>query len=109
MGDDLELMMLLGSIGITAVIGYLLFDWVLNLTAVEVTENAKLIGKDTETTSHLNRGSLVTTAAYVMTFELDGGKRITFRVGRGMYRKAFIGDSGRLTYKRKWLRNFERM
>lgn len=109
MGDDLELVMLLASIGITAAFGYLLFELVLNLTAVEVTENAKLIGKDTENTSHVNGGSLVTTAAYVMTFELDGGKRITFRVGRGMYRKVFIGDYGRLTYKRKWLRNFERM
>lgn len=109
MGDDFELMMLLASIGITAVFGYLLFNWVFNLTAVEVTENAKLIGKDTENTSHVNRGSLVTTAAYVMTFELDGGKRITFRVGRGMYRKAYIGDYGKLTYKRKWLRKFERI
>lgn len=109
MGDDFELIMLVASIGITAAVGYLIFNWILNLTAVEVTENAKLIGKDTENASHLNGDSLMTTTSYVMTFEADGGERITFRVGRGVYRKYFIGDYGRLTYKRKWLRQFERI
>lgn len=109
MGEDLELVMILASIGIIAAFGYLVFNWVLNLTAVEVTEKAKLIGKDTENASHINRDSLMTTTAYVMTFEADGGERITFRVGRGVYRKYFIGDYGRLTYKRKWFRRFERI
>ena len=109
MGDDLELIMLLASIGLIGAVGYLIFDFILNLTAVEVTENAKLIGKDTENESHMNGDSLMTTTAYVVTFEADGGERITFRVGRGVYRKYFIGDYGRLTYKRKWFRQFERI
>lgn len=109
MGDDFELIMLAASIGIIAVFGYLVFNWVLNLTAVEVTEKAKLIGKDTESASHINGDSLMTTTTYVLTFEADGGERITFRVGRGVYRKYYIGDYGRLTYKRKWFRQFERI
>ena len=44
MSEDFELIMILASIGIISVFGYLVFNWVLNLTAVEVTENAKLIG-----------------------------------------------------------------
>lgn len=109
MGEDLELIMILGSIGIIAAFGYLVFNWVLNLTAVEVTEKAKLIGKDTENASHMHGDALITATSYVMTFEADGGERITFRVGRGVYRKYFIGDYGRLTYKRKWFRQFERI
>ena len=109
MSEDFELIMILASIGIISVFGYLVFNWVLNLTAVEVTENAKLIGKDTESASHMNGDSLMTTTSYVMTFEVDGGERITFRVGRGVYRKYVIGDYGRLTYKRKWFRQFERI
>ena len=109
MGEDLELIMLVASIGITAAVGYLIFNWILNLTAVAVTENAKLIGKDTENASHVNGDALMTTTSYVMTFEVDGGERITFRVGRGVYRKYYIGDYGRLTYKRKWFRQFERI
>ena len=109
MGENFELIMTLVSIGIISVFGYLVFNWVLNLTAVEVTENAKLIGKDTESASHMNGDSLMTTTSYVMTFEVDGGERITFRVGRGVYRKYVIGDYGRLTYKRKWFRQFERI
>lgn len=109
MGEDLELIMILASIGIISAFGYLIINMVLNLTAVEVTEKAKLIGKDTENASHMNRDSLTTTTSYVLTFEADGGERITFRVGRGVYRKYFIGDYGRLTYKRKWFRQFERI
>lgn len=109
MGEDLELVMILASIGVIGAFGYLAFNWVLNLTAVEVTENAKLIGKDTESASHMNGDALMTTTAYVMTFEADGGERITFRVGRGVYRKYYIGDYGRLSYKRKWFRRFERI
>lgn len=109
MSEDFELIMILASIGIISVFGYLVFNWVLNLTTVEVTENAKLIGKDTENASRMNGDSLMTTTTYVLTFEADCGKRITFRVGRGVYRKYFIGDYGRLTYKRKWFRQFERI
>ena len=109
MGEDLELIMLLASIGIISVVGYLIMNMVLNLTAVEVTEKAKLIGKNTENASHMDGDSLMTTTTYVMTFEADNGERITFRVGRGVYRKYFIGDYGRLTYKRKWFRQFERI
>ena len=109
MSEDFELIMILASIGIISVFGYLVFNWVLNLTTVEVTEKAKLIGKDTENASHMDGDSLMTTTTYVLTFEADGGKRITFRVGRGVYRKYFIGDYGRLTYKRKWFRQFERI
>ncbi|MDB6354626.1 DUF2500 family protein [Trichococcus sp. K1Tr] len=109
MGEDLELIMILGSIGVISVFGYLIINMVLNLTAVEVNEKAKLIGKDTENASHINGDSLMTTTTYVLTFEADGGERITFRVGRGVYRKYFIGDYGRLTYKRKWFRQFERI
>ncbi|MGB9342474.1 DUF2500 family protein [Trichococcus sp.] len=72
-------------------------------------ENAKLIGKDSENASHMDGDSLMTTTTYVMTFEADDGERITFRVGRAVYRKYFIGDYGRLTYKRKWFRQFERI
>lgn len=97
MGEDLELVMILAIIGIIGAFGYLVFNWVLNLTAVEVTENAKLIGKDTESASHMNSDALITTTSYVMTFEADGGERITFRVGRGVYRKYLIGDYGRLS------------
>ena len=109
MSEDFELIMILASIGIISVFGYLVFNWVLNLTAVEVTENAKLIGKDTESASHMNGDSLMAATSDVMTFEVDGGERITFRVGRGVYRKYVIGDYGRLTYKRKWFRQFERI
>ena len=34
----------------------------------------------------------MTTTSYVITFEADSGERITFRVGRGVYRKYFIGN-----------------
>ena len=61
MGEDFELVMILASVGIIAAFGYLVFNWVLNLTAVEVTEKAKLIGKDTENASHMNGDSLMTT------------------------------------------------
>lgn len=105
MGENFELIMTLVSIGVISVFGYLIINMVLNLTAIEVTEKAKLIGKDTENASHMNGDSMVTTINYV----LDGGERITFRVGRGVYRKYVIGDYGRLTYKRKWFRQFERI
>ena len=92
MGENFELIMTLVSIGIISVFGYLIINMVLNLTAVEVTEKATLIGKDTENASHMNGDSMATTTTYVLTFEVDGGERITFRVGRGVYRKYVIGE-----------------
>ena len=73
MGENFELIMTLVSIGIISVFGYLIINMVLNLTAVEVTEKATLIGKDTENASHMNGVSMVTTTTYVLTFEVDVG------------------------------------
>ena len=42
MSEDFELIMILASIGIISVFGYLVFNWVLNLTAVEVTEKRQI-------------------------------------------------------------------
>lgn len=86
---------------------YKLSEMVKNTNAVEEVCQATLIDK-TANNRALNRGNGGwASTSYTLTFELSNGERKSFDVPRKDYLAYVVGDSGRLSFQRKRLNDFQ--
>lgn len=87
------------------VLAFALVNYIRNATAEPVTVLAVLVDKS----NHVrNNGGHVNTT-YTLTFETATGERISLDVNARRFNELVVGDSGRLTYQRQWLKEFVRM
>ncbi|MBO0477620.1 DUF2500 domain-containing protein [Vagococcus sp. DIV0080] len=93
--------------GFVLVLGYHLVNLILNLTADQVTVEAKLISKDASTQQHGNSdGTRSSSTRHSFTFETEYGGRVILDVSYKKFRQYAVGDTGELVYQRKWLKEF---
>lgn len=103
--------------------------FILNLLAPTYVVDAKVVGKATRRSSSnsmytgngrsFSYGSATNSYSgmvsnntnysysYSLVFETSERDRLVFKVSERMFNKYIEGDSGELTYRRKWLRRFE--
>ncbi|MHC5269796.1 DUF2500 family protein [Enterococcus sp. LJL98] len=86
---------------------YKLSEMVKNTNAMEEVCQARLIDKIANKRA-LNRGNYGSTStSYTLVFELSNGERKSFDVSRKDYLAYVVGDTGRLSFQRKRLNDFQ--
>lgn len=94
------LAVMIGIVALSA--GRSLLIWSRNNRSPQLTVSAKLVSKRNEVsqgTTPDNAGNLRTTTSYYLTYELESGLRMEFKVDGAEYGMSAEGDRGHLTYQ----------
>jgi hypothetical protein len=87
-------------------------QWNFNNKQPELTVPAKIVSKRTETHHHQhnqnNQVAIQTTTSYFVTFEVESGDRIEFKIQGHQYGQMIEGDNGKLTFQGTRFIGFER-
>ncbi len=116
-GSMVTIVIVIIAVILAAIIGSRLYIWNKNNHSPRETGKARVVTKRMKVSGmggHRLRSDIMadttssTTTRYFVTFELENGKRLEFRVNDGEYGMLAEGDSGELTWQGTRYLGFER-
>ena len=82
-----------------AVLAKNIAQWFKNENAPRLTVPAKIVDKQRKTHHHHSSGHHHHTHSYHVTFQVESGDRMEFRVIRSEYDTLLVGDTGRVSFQ----------